>query len=189
MIRFALPLIGTAILASGCVSRDAPDAGARPASPPASQRGVHAAPVIRNTTEAVPTREAMPPARVLAQALRASPDPELRRDTVYALADVDDEGSAAVIGEALYDPDPGVREAAIEAMTGIDDAAAADWLSLGLGDPEPRVRRAAVEALGEIGGDTARFLLTQALGDADAGVREAAAQMLAEPEFAQPALQ
>ena len=189
MIRFWFTLIGTAILASGCVQGDAPRAGTPTtgvAEPPRSGEAQR----LATASGPAPIREtdASPPAPVIAETLREDPDPEQRREAVYALADADAKNSAATLGEALYDPDARVREAAIEAMTGIDDGKAADWLSLGLGDPEPRVRRAAVEALGQIGGDTAHFLLEQALGDVDAGVREAAAQMLAEPEFAESAV-
>jgi HEAT repeat protein len=186
MIRFWLSLIATAMLATGCVQGDAPRAGTTATGVPEPPRSGEAA-RLAAAPGAAPMREAdaSPPAPVIAETLREDPDPEQRREAVYALADSDAKDSAATLGEALYDPDARVREAAIEAMTGIDDGTAADWLSLGLGDPEPRVRRAAVEALGQIGGETARFLLEQALGDGDAGVREAAAQMLAEPEFAE----
>ena len=185
MIRIGPALIGTAILASGCVQGDAPRAGT-PATGGLEAQGSAEAARIAVAPNPAPAREAdaLPPAPVIAETLRENPDPEQRREAVYALADADAANAAAVIGEALYDPDARVREAAVEAMTGIDDRTAADWLSLGLGDPEPRVRRAAVEALGQVGGDTARFLLEQALGDADASVREAARQMLEEPAFA-----
>ena len=185
MIRTGLALIGTVALASGCVQGDAPAAGSHSArvtqvKPLAvAGRAAHAPqPAPKHGTESPP------PAPVIEQMLRDDPDPELRREAVYALADAGPANSAAVIGEALYDADARVRVAAIEAMTGIEDGTAADWLSLGLGDPEPRVRRAAVEALGQVGGETARFLLEQALGDADSSVRAAARQMLEEPAFA-----
>ena len=177
--------LGIAILVSGCVQGDAPRAGT-PATGGLEAQPSSRAARVGTTPKPVPVREtdASPPAPVIAETLRKAPDPEQRREAVYALADVGADNAAATIGEALYDPDARVREAAVEAMTGLEDGTAADWLSLGLGDPEPRVRRAAVEALGQIGGDNARFLLEQALGDVDAGVREAAAQTLSEPEFA-----
>ena len=188
MIRVGLALVGTAILASGCVQGDAP----RAKTPAEGVAEVKSPPAVARVaaTRAAPAREAdtSPPAPLIAQTLRKNPDPEQRREAVYALADADGQSSAAIIGEALYDPHPHVREAAVEAMTGIEDSAAADWLSLGLGDPDPRVRRAAVEALGQIGGDSARFLLQQALEDVDAGVRQAADQMLSEPDFADSAV-
>ena len=189
MIRLSLALLGTAILVSGCVQGDAPRAGT-PATGGLEAQPSSKAARVELTPKPAPVREtdASPAAPVIAETLRKAPDPEQRREAVYALADVDPENSAATIGQALYDPDARVREAAVEAMTGIEDGTAADWLSLGLGDPEPRVRRAAVEALGQIGGDSARVLLRQALGDADTGVREAAAQMLSEPEFADGAV-
>ena len=189
MIRIGLALIGTAVLATGCVPGDAPRTRTPAMEAAKSQQPVKAARAAV-VPKPAPVREVdtLPPAPVIAETLRKAPDPEQRREAVYALADVDPENSAATIGEALYDPDARVREAAVEAMTGIEDGTAADWLSLGLGDPESRVRRAAVEALGQIGGENARFLLQQALGDADAGVREAAAQMLSEPEFADSAV-
>jgi HEAT repeat protein len=189
MIRLSLALIGTAILASGCVQGDAPGAGTPATGSPKAQRLSETA-RLAMTPKPAPVREAdaSPPAPVIAETLREDPDPEQRREAVYAFADAGAKDPAATLGGALYDPDARVREAAIEAMTGIDDRTAADWLSLALGDPEPRVRRAAVEALGQIGGDTARFLLEQALRDVDAGVREAAGQMLAEPEFASSAV-
>jgi HEAT repeat protein len=188
MIRIGPALVGMAILAAGCVQGDAPRAGtpangvADAKSPPAVAR------VAASRAAPAPEANTSPSVPMIAETLRKNPDPEQRREAVYALADTDGQSSAAVIGEALYDPDPQVREAAVEAMTGIEDGTAADWLSLGLGDPDPRVRRAAVEALGQIGGDSARFLLQQALDDADAGVRETAAQMLSEPEFADSAV-
>jgi len=116
----------------------------------------------------------------LAATLDNSADPEVRRDALYAIADVGESADAAIIGEALYDPDPEIRLAAIEALTGIEGGISADWLSVALGDPDPRIRRTAVEALGQIGGDTSIFLLQQALADVDPGVREAAQQMLDE---------
>jgi hypothetical protein len=185
MIRIALLLLGTVALTTGCVPRDDPAAGAQSARVTEAKLHAEAKQAVR-VPQSAPTHatESLPPAPVIEQTLRDDPDPERRREAVYALADADPASSAAVIGEALYDSDARVREAAIEAMTGIDDGTSVDWLSLGLGDPEPRVRRAAVEALGQVGGETARFLLEQALGDADPGVREAARQMLEEPAFA-----
>lgn len=183
MIRIGLALVGTAILASGCVQGDAPRAGTPATAAPEAQRSTEAAGVrVELKPATVGEADASPPAPVIAETLREDPDPEQRREAVYALADADPANGAAVIGEALYDPDARVREAAVQAMTGIDDGTAADWLSLGLGDPEPRVRRAAVEALGQIGGETAAFLLRQAEQDVDPGVRAAAREMLEEPE-------
>ena len=111
-----------------------------------------------------------------------STDADLRRETLYLIADAGEAEDAALIGQSLYDPDSRVRKAAVEALTGIGAESSADWMLVALGDPDARIRRTAVEALGEIGGDTAKLLLQQSLLDADESVREAAQQMLAEPE-------
>ena len=170
------PAIAVALsLASGCVPGDAPQSPIVNAAAPATEEPARTVqPDPRENTQGVPE---------LSMTMLEHPDPDQRREAVYAIADAEGPDRAAVIGQALTDQDADVREAAVEAMTGIDDGTAADWLSMGLGDPEPQVRRAAVEALGQLGGDTARFLLEQALADADLGVREAAQQMLSEPAF------
>jgi HEAT repeat protein len=121
----------------------------------------------------------------LEELLYEAPDPEIRREAVYLVADAGEAEDAALVGQALYDPDSRVRESAIEALTGIGGESSADWMLVALGDPDPHIRRTAVEALGEIGGDTAEILLRQSLLDADEGVREAAQQMLDEPKFAE----
>jgi hypothetical protein len=115
-----------------------------------------------------------------------APDPKIRREVIYLVADAGKAEDAALVGQALYDPDSRVRESAVEALTGIGGESSADWMLVALGDPDSHIRRTAVEALGEIGGDTAKVLLRQGLLDADEGVREAAEQMLAEPRFAKP---
>ena len=122
----------------------------------------------------------------LEELLYEAPDPKIRREVVYLVADAGEADDAALVGQALYDPDSRVRESAIVALTGIGGESSADWMLVALGDPDPHIRRTAVEALGEIGGDTAKVLLRQGLLDADEGVREAAEQMLAEPRFAKP---
>ena len=117
--------------------------------------------------------------------LKEAPDPKIRREVVYLVADAGEAEDAALVGQALYDPDSRVRESAVEALTGIGGESSADWMLVALGDPDPHIRRTAVEALGEIGGDTAKLLLQQSLLDADESVRESAEQMLAEPRFAE----
>ena len=163
-------------LVSGCFQQEAP----RLAAP-------DPAPTSRQQAETV-SPSAMPASKELAAALQDSPDPEDRRDAIYAIADAEgnEVESAALIGAALYDPEPEVRLSAVQALTGLRSESAADWLSIALGDPDARVRRTAVEALGEIGGPNSRFLLQQALGDVDPAVREAAQEMLAEPSRADP---
>lgn len=158
-------VIATALV-SGCFQKEAPRLEA-PVAARAASADLHGPQVPHRAESSAPGRDA--------------DDPDVRRESVYALADSGHLDDAAIIGQALYDPDGRVRLAAIEALTGIRSEASSDWLSIALGDPDPGIRRTAVEALGEIGGETARFLLQQALGDADAGVREAAQQMLDEP--------
>ena len=105
MIRLSLALIGTAILASGCVQGDAPGAGTPATGSPKAQRLSDTARLAMPPKPA-PVREAdaSPPAPVIAETLREDPDPEQRREAVYALADADAKDSAATLGEALYDP-------------------------------------------------------------------------------------
>jgi HEAT repeat protein len=168
-------LIAT-LLVSGCFQEVAPRHEVA-AVDAADSAGTQA--IARESPE-VPGEVAAATLPDLAKQLQESADPEVRRETLYLIADEGEVEDAALVGQALYDPDSKVRMAAVEALTGIGGESSADWMLVALGDPEPGVRRTAVEALGDIGGDTAEFLLRQALFDADAGVREAAEQMLAE---------
>ena len=172
--RGPLPLVIVAALLPGCFQEKSPRLEAPPMLQATATRAVEQAPA-----------RAVPVSRVAA-VLLADEDPEIRRETVFQLADQGDAAGAAVIGQALTDPDPEVREAAIEALTGIRDETSADWLAIALGDPEPRLRRMTAEALGEIDGYSARLLLQQALSDSDESVRETAARMLAEPRRGMP---
>ena len=168
-------------LVLGCVREDAP----RQAMPDAVQATSVALRVKVPRPIEKPVEDAQATIPRLETLLVEAPDPEIRREAVYLIADAGEVEDAAFVGQALYDPDSRVRESAIEALTGIGGQSSADWMLVALGDPDPRIRRTAVEALGEIGGDTAKNLLQQSLLDADESVRNAAEQMLAEPRFAE----
>ena len=161
----AMPgLLIATLLVSGCVQDVAP----------------------RHPPQAAPPQDVESPTLArLALQVDENPDPAVRREAIFQVADRGEAEDVAVIGQALYDPDASVRLAAVKALTGVGDESAADWMLVALGDPDPRIRRTAVEALGEIGGGTARMLLQQSLADADEGVRVAARQMLDEPGFAE----
>jgi HEAT repeat protein len=172
-------------LVSGC-SQEGTPRHATPEAPPAkfvAQRVPTQQSIAKSVAE-VPVS-----VQQLETLLNEAPDPQVRREAVYLIADAGKADDAALVGQALYDPDSRVRESAVEALTGIGDETSADWMLVALGDPDPHIRRTAVEALGEIGGVTAKLLLQQSLLDADAGVREAAEQMLAEPRFGELELQ
>ena len=176
-----LALLVQVLLMSGCFQQEAP----RHEAPVVARATATPEPVVQRATvqrsSAEPAEEV--PATVgQLEVLHESTDADVRRETLYLIADAGEAEDAALIGQSLYDPDSQVREAAVEALTGIGGESSADWMQVALGDPDPRIRRTAVEALGEIGGDTARYLLQQSLLDADESVREAAQQMLAEPE-------
>jgi HEAT repeat protein len=174
----AAVLAGLSVV-SGCSQDEAPRHATLEAAPvtDVAQR-IPAQHPAEKPVEELPA--SIPPLETL---LVAAPDPEIRREAVYLVADAGEAEDAALVGQALYDPDSRVRESAIEALTGIGGESSADWMLVALGDPDPHIRRTAVEALGEIGGDTAEILLRQSLLDADEGVREAAQQMLDEPKF------
>ena len=161
------------VLPAGCFQQEAPRPAARA---PDAQSAAARQPPGHGLTAEPPDRS---PAE-LAQEIRDAKDPALRRDAVYAMADVAGEPDVVAIGEALHDPNVSVRRAAVVALTGVEGEVATSYLVAALSDTEPQVRRDAVEALGEIGGPSVRQGLRQALMDNDAGVREAALQMLAE---------
>jgi HEAT repeat protein len=169
-------LLISVLLLSGCFQEEASRHEA-PAAAASSSVAVRAGTQFANQM----SEEEAASVPELATMLGSSPDPEVRREAIYAIADAGEPDDTAIIGQSMTDPDSRVRKAAIEALTGIGGKSSADWLSLGLGDPDPRIRQSAVEALGVVGGDTARFLLQQALADVDQDVRAAAQQILDEP--------
>lgn len=166
--------IAVALTASGCFQSEAPREAATPTTGESPSR-------VQAVTE---IGERGDPASVpaLAAMLRNDPDPAIRSEAAYAIADAGNPADTVFIAQALSDPDRNVRRAAIQSLVGAGDESSAAWLALALNDPDPRMRMDAVEALGEVGGVAARSALLQALNDSDADVRTMAAQMLDEPE-------
>ncbi len=170
--RTAWPLAAV-LLASGCFQAEAP----RPVSTPAA--AVEAAAPVRPAP--LPTEVREPSVPELAAVLQGNPDPALRREAIYEIADAGNAADTGFIAEALNDPDPEVRHAAVVSLVSTRGETSAAWLALALNDPDPRIRLDAAEGLGEVGGPTARTALQQALLDPDPAVREVAAEMLDEP--------
>ncbi len=85
----------------------------------------------------------------LATMLSDSADPNVRRETIYTIADQGEAEDAAIIGQALYDSDSAVRLAAIEALTGIGGDTPSFLLEQALVDVNQGVREAAQDMLEE----------------------------------------
>ena len=119
----AAVLAGLSVV-SGCSQEEAPRHATLKAAPVTvvAQR-ISAQHPIEKPVEELPA--SVPPLETL---LVAAPDPEIRREVVYLVADAGEVEDAAVIGQALYDPDSRVRESAIEALTGIGGESSADWM-------------------------------------------------------------
>ena len=171
---FRYGLIALLVLPAGCFQAEDPRPAVR-TTEPASQA------VWQMPGQGLQPESTQSVAELTAQA-QASPDPALRREAVYAIADVGSDADVGAIGGALNDPDPGVRRAAVVALTGFDGEVPASYLVAALGDTDPRVRLDAVEALADIDGPTARQGLRQALADPDPRVSEAARELLEETE-------
>ena len=120
----AAVLAGLSVV-SGCSQEEAPRHATLKAAPVTvvAQR-IPAQHPVEKPVEELPA--SVPPLETL---LVAAPDPEIRREAVYLVADAGEVEDAALIGQALYDPDSRVRESAIEALTGIGGESSADWMS------------------------------------------------------------
>ncbi len=182
MRRFGALSFPALALLAGCFQSEAPlpAAPSRPADAAAQARARVGAAVAPTHDAAMPTV-----ADLSGQALQ-DPDPAIRQDAVYRLADVSDRPGTPVIGQALTDPDPGVRSAAVEALVGVGGDESARLLAAALNDADPRIRLDAVDALAEVGGPTALLALQQAYVDGDPTVREAAAEAIEELSARRP---
>jgi HEAT repeat protein len=107
-----------------------------------------------------------------------SPDWQLRRDAISALAQRGDRTYLPLIAESLRDDDVQVRWAAARALGDFPyDPAAADALVAALADPEALVADEAVSSLARIGGATVQALIA-ALKSKNPDVRAGAVDAL-----------
>src|SRR5882672_4248464 len=87
----------------------------------------------------------------VAGSLKHSSSPEMRRNTVWALAQIDSPAARKAVRTALEDKDESVREVAIHSVSLWRDAGAEKQLLAILQTPNPQLQRVAAEALGRIG--------------------------------------
>ncbi|WP_144126910.1 HEAT repeat domain-containing protein [Catellatospora sichuanensis] len=93
------------------------------------------------------------------QALRADPDPMVRREILRFGRDHGVLELAEAARDVLSAPEPAVRNAAIRTLTALGHADLVGLATSLLSDPVAEVRRAAVEALGQSGGADLRPML------------------------------
>jgi putative membrane-bound dehydrogenase-like protein len=98
----------------------------------------------------------------LAELLETSKSPLARREAVWALCRIDDDGARAA---ALLDADETVRQAAIHAIGVHRDAGTIEALEALLASPSHQNRRAAAEALGRLGQSSSVPALLACAGD------------------------
>lgn len=175
-VRMCTGLMSAYVLLAGCFQAEAP----RPAA------------IARTENLSASPREALARVAVLAEypdekstpalaaLIRDAPDPGVRQEAIYALADVADAAEAPMIAEALSDPDVDVRLAAVDVLSTMEGETPAGLLASALNDANPRVRLAAVHAFGDREGPTSLLSLQQAAADPDARIRETAMELLEE---------
>lgn len=110
----------------------------------------------------------------------SDPSPDVRRDVIYALGEIEDPRSFDSLVTLLSDSASDVRRAAAWALGELDDARAVEPLVRVLGDQSAEVRRAAIQALGELDAPQAVAPLMAQMQDLEADVRRSAAYALGE---------
>ncbi len=106
--------------------------------------------------------------------LADSPDPEIRRKAIDALARIGTKPARMAIAGLLKDADPAIREHAVATAGTLQMAEAAYLLRQRLNDPIETVALRAAGALGQLGERTGLPLVTQALEGNGSGARLAA---------------
>src|SRR5205823_6501285 len=87
--------------------------------------------------------------------LKNSNSPEMRRNTIWALTQIDAPAARKAVRAALQDKDESVREVAIHSISLWRDTEAEKQLLAILQIPNPQLQRVAAEALGRIGNKSA----------------------------------
>ena len=106
-------------------------------------------------------------------------DPELRRLTARALADLADPRSVPALALGLHDPDEGLAFASAHALASVGEPALGALLEA-VTDEKPSTRRAAAGVLGQVPSKRTRDVLQRLLESPDAALRLSAAEGLAQ---------
>lgn len=169
----------------------APSPMARPVPSPAARPAVPApAPEAQPAVPFHAPRPIAPPdtlknrARVIAAFIAAlqDPDPEMRRQAAWGLAELDaSEAVEPLAGVLADDQDPEVRRTALHALGELDpDAALPAITSRFRSETEPETRREMLWVMAESGEASMLPAVQSALDDGDPGVRRDALMALAE---------